>query len=121
VRTRKAIHKALEDAGARHDAERYVLRLYVTGMTPRSMRAIENVRAICNEHLEGRYELDVIDIYQQPVLAKGEQIVAAPTLIKQLPAPLRRIIGDLSNRERVLIGLDLRPWGGRPGPEPHAR
>lgn len=102
-------HKSLETAAERLDTEQYVLRLYVTGMTPRSTRAIENVRAICDEHLQGRYELEVIDIYQQPVLAKGEQIIAAPTLIKQLPAPLRRIIGDLSNRERVLVGLDLRP------------
>jgi circadian clock protein KaiB len=105
---RKPADEALELAAERLETERYVLRLYVTGMTPRSMRAIENVRAICEEHLQGRYELEVVDIYQQPVLAKGEQIVAAPTLIKKLPAPLRRIIGDLSNRERVLIGLDLR-------------
>jgi circadian clock protein KaiB len=87
--------------------ERYILRLYVTGMTPRSARAVKNLRAICDEYLEGRYELDVIDIYQQPVLTKGEQIIAAPTLIKQLPLPMRRIIGDMSNRERVLLGLDL--------------
>jgi circadian clock protein KaiB len=87
--------------------ERYVLRLYVTGMTPRSARAISNLRAICDEYLEGRYDLEVIDIYQQPVLAKGEQIVAAPTLIKKLPLPMRRIIGDMSNRDHVLLGLDL--------------
>ena len=87
---------------------RYVLRLYVAGMTPRSRRAIGNVRAICDEHLEGRYDLEVIDVYQQPTLAKGEQIVAAPTLIKRLPLPLRRVIGDLSSTERVLVGLDLR-------------
>jgi circadian clock protein KaiB len=111
---RKTAQGALEEAAARKDDARYVLRLYVTGMTPRSIRAIENVRAICDAHLQGRYELEVIDIYQQPVLAKGEQIVAAPTLIKQLPAPLRRIIGDLSNRDRVLIGLDLRPRGQAP-------
>ena len=77
-------------------------------MTPRSTRAVENVRTICEEHLQGRYELEVIDIYQQPTLAKGEQIIAAPTLIKKLPLPLRRIIGDMSSTERVLIGLDLR-------------
>ena len=88
-------------------AERYVLRLYVTGMTPRSTQAIKNLQAICDEYLEGRYDLDVIDIYQQPVLVKGEQIIAAPTLIKKLPLPMRRIIGDMSNRERVLLGLDL--------------
>jgi len=87
--------------------ERYVLRLYVTGMTARATRAIRNVRDICNEHLAGRYELEVIDVYQQPVLAKDEQIVAAPTLVKKLPLPLRRIIGDMSQRDRVLLGLDL--------------
>jgi circadian clock protein KaiB len=87
--------------------ERYILRLYVTGMTSRSSRAVDNLRAICDEYLEGRYDLEVIDIYQQPVLTKGEQIIAAPTLIKKLPLPMRRIIGDMSNRERVLVGLDL--------------
>ena len=87
--------------------ERYVLRLYVTGMTSRSARARKNLQAICDEFLEGRYDLEVIDIYQQPVLTKGEQIIAAPTLIKKLPLPMRRIIGDMSNRERVLLGLDL--------------
>jgi circadian clock protein KaiB len=87
----------------------YVLRLYVTGLTPRSVRAITNIKEICEEHLKGRYDLQVIDIYQQPVLARGEQIIAVPTLIKKLPPPLRRIIGDLSDRERVLIGLDLKP------------
>ena len=85
-----------------------MLRLYVTGMTPRSIRAVENVRTICEEHLHGRYQLEVIDVYQQPTLAKGEQIIAAPTLIKKLPLPLRKIIGDMSNTERVLLGLDLR-------------
>jgi circadian clock protein KaiB len=88
-------------------ADRYVLRLYVTGMTPRSARAVNNLQAICDEYLEGRYDLEVIDIYQQPVLTRGEQIIAAPTLIKKLPLPMRRIIGDMSNRERVLLGLDL--------------
>lgn len=86
----------------------YVLRLYVTGMTPNSIRAIANVKQICVEHLLGRYELEVIDLYQHPQLAEGEQISAAPTLIKKLPPPLRRIIGDMSNTERVLVGLDLR-------------
>ena len=94
-------------AGQPAGGEQYILRLYVTGMTSRSSRAVGNLRAICDEYLEGRYELEVIDIYQQPVLTKGEQIVAAPTLIKKLPLPMRRIIGDMSNRERVLLGLDL--------------
>lgn len=88
--------------------ETYLLRLYVTGSTPHSMRAIENIKKICEEHLKGRYELEVIDLYQKPNLANGEQIIAAPTLIKKLPQPLRRIIGDMSNTERVLVGLDLR-------------
>src|SRR2546421_72277 len=96
-----------EQAAEAQPAERYVLRLYVTGMTPRSARAVKNLQAICDEFLAGRYELEVIDIYQQPVLTRGEQIIAAPTLIKKLPLPTRRIIGDMSNRERVLLGLDL--------------
>ena len=87
--------------------ERYVLRLFVSGMTPRSTRAVQNVRSICEKHLQGRYDLEVIDIYQQPTLARGEQIIAAPTLVKKSPAPLRYIIGDLSSTERVLRGLDL--------------
>ena len=86
----------------------YVLRLYVAGTTARSARAVSNVRKICDEHLKGRYELAVIDLYQQPQLAEGEQILAAPTLIKGLPLPLRRLIGDMSKAERVLVGLDLR-------------
>jgi circadian clock protein KaiB len=85
----------------------YVLRLFVTGMTTRSSRAVNNLRIICDEYLEGRYELEVIDIYQQPALTKGEQIVAAPTLIKKFPLPMRRIIGDMSNHDGVLLGLDL--------------
>jgi len=91
------------------DAKTYVLRLYITGMTPRSTRAIVNIKKICEEHLKGRYELEVIDIYQQPELAKDAQIIAAPTLIKKLPLPLRKLIGDMSNKERILVGLDLRP------------
>jgi len=89
--------------------KQYVLRLYVTGATSSSRRAILNINSICTEHLEGKYDLEVIDIHQKPALAKDEQIVAAPTLIKHLPLPLRRIIGDLSDRERVLFGLDLKP------------
>jgi len=89
--------------------EKYVLRLYIAGLTPRSQVAIKNIKKICEEHLHGRYDLEVIDVYRQPVLAKGEQIIAAPTLIKKLPLPLRRFIGDLSETERILLGLDLRP------------
>ena len=88
---------------------KYVLCLYVTGLTPNSQRAIANAKALCETHLEGRYDLQIIDIYQQPTLAKGEQIIAAPTLIKKLPQPLRRFIGNLTDKERILVGLDLRP------------
>ena len=99
---------ALEAAAAARANARYVLRLYVTGTTRQSMRAIVNIRTICEEHLQGRYQLEVVDISQQPALAKGEQIIAAPTLIKKLPLPLRRFIGDMSQTERILLGLDLR-------------
>ena len=88
-------------------AKRYRLRLFVTGTTPRSARAIQNIRAICEEKLRGRYDLEVIDIYQHPEQAKPDQIVVAPTLLKSLPSPVRRLIGDLSNENRVLAGLDL--------------
>lgn len=90
------------------DGNRWVLRLYVTGSTPQSVRAIANIKKICEEHLKGRYDLEVTDLYQKPNLAQGEQIIAVPTLLKKLPLPLRRIIGDMSNINRVLIGLDLR-------------
>jgi len=100
-------------AEASPSGEQYVLRLYVTGMTPRSLEAIANIKSICEEHLEGRYSLEVIDIYQRPQLAREEQIIAAPTLVKKLPEPLRRLIGNLSIKERVLMGLDLRPLPAR--------
>ena len=107
----KTTKRRLEQAAGKRTIRKYVLRLYVTGTTPRSVNAIANVRKICEERLKDRYELQVIDIYQQPTLAKGEQIIAAPTLIKKLPLPLRRIVGDMSDHERVLLGLDLRPKG----------
>jgi circadian clock protein KaiB len=87
----------------------YVLRLYVAGMTPRSINAIDNIKKICEEELTGRYELQVIDVYQQPDAARTEQIIAAPTLIKKLPLPLRKIIGDMSDKERVILGLNIVP------------
>jgi circadian clock protein KaiB len=99
---------ALEEAAAQRQAQRYVLRLYIAGLTPRSTQAIQNIRKICEEHLRGRYDLEVVDIYTKPVLAEGEQIIAAPTLVKKLPLPLRRFIGDMSNTERILVGMDLR-------------
>lgn len=101
-----AFEKAVETAV---DGQLYVLRLYVAGINPRSSIAIRSITDICEQHLKGRYDLEVIDIYQNPTLAKGEQIIAAPTLIKKLPEPLRRFIGDLADQERILVGLDLRP------------
>jgi circadian clock protein KaiB len=94
-------------AGSDSRQARYVLRLYVSGSTAKSALAVENIKRICEQHLKNRYDLEVIDIYQQPSLARDEQIVAVPTLIKRFPPPLRRLIGDLSNQERVLFGLDL--------------
>jgi circadian clock protein KaiB len=90
-----------------HENIRYVLKLYVTGMTPRAQEAIRNIQRICEEELKGRYDLEVIDIYQQPELAKKEQILAAPTLIRKLPLPLRKLVGDMSNKEKVIAGLEV--------------
>ena len=101
--------KSFERVLKKSPKEKYVLRLYVTGMTPKSTRAIQNIKKICDEELHGRFDLEVIDIYQRPVLTKGEQIIATPTLIKKLPLPLRRFIGDMSDTERIVLGLDLRP------------
>lgn len=87
----------------------YVLKLYVTGKTPRAEQAIENLRRICEEDLQGQYDLEIIDVLERPQLAEDEKILATPTLIKALPPPLRRVIGDLSDKEKVLLGLDVRP------------
>jgi circadian clock protein KaiB len=87
----------------------YVLTLYVASLTPRSVVAIQSVKEVCERHLQGRYRLEVVDIYEHPSEAKREQILAAPTLIKRLPLPLRRLIGDMADEQRVLVGLDLRP------------
>jgi circadian clock protein KaiB len=100
---------AFERALGERDTEHYLLRLYVAGLSPRSQQAIANLKMVCEEHLEGRYELEVIDIYRSPALAADEQIIAVPTLLKVLPAPLRKVIGDLSDKEKLLFGLDLKP------------
>lgn len=104
----------IEVPGSWHDVydashARYVLRLYVTGTTPRSSRAIENIKHICEEHLPGRYDLEVIDIYANPAAAGEAQVIAAPTLVKLLPEPLRRVIGDLTDHAKVLAGLSIAP------------
>ncbi len=96
-----------EQAYQKSQTRQYVLRLYVSGITPRSRTAIQNIRKVCEENLNGRYTLEIIDIYQQPERIREEQILAAPTLIKKLPLPLRKMIGDMSNTERILIALDL--------------
>jgi circadian clock protein KaiB len=100
--------RELLEAAAAHAKATYVLRLYVVGLTPKSQRAIQSVRALCEAHLKDRYELEIIDIYQQPELLQQEQIIVAPTLIKKLPLPLRRLIGDMADKEKVLVGLDLK-------------
>jgi len=89
--------------------EVFDLRLYVAGQTPKSIRAFANLRKICDEHLAGRYNIEVIDLLEDPQLGRGDQILALPTLVRKLPVPIKKIIGDLSNTERVLVGLDLRP------------
>lgn len=98
----KAVQKGSKD-------KKFILRLYVSGATRRSSKAIENIRNFCEEHLKDRYELEIIDIYQQPELLRHEEVVAAPTLIKKLPPPLRRLIGDMSDKEKILVGLNIKP------------
>jgi len=88
--------------------EKYVLRLYVSGITPRSTRAIRSVKDVCDQSLKGRYDLEIIDIYQQPASVRKDQVIVAPTLIKKLPLPLRRLIGDMADKEKILVGLDLQ-------------
>ncbi len=91
------------------DDQAYILRLYVAGQTKKSLTAFANLKNICEEHLRGKYRIEVIDLLENPQLAKGDQILAIPTLVRKLPPPLKKIIGDLSNTERVIVGLDLRP------------
>jgi circadian clock protein KaiB len=104
----EAFERALNEKNGK-----YILRLFVAGNSPRSKAAVENIHQVCEERLKGHYQLEVIDIYQQPELARKQQIIAAPTLIKSLPLPLRKMIGDLSKEERVLVGLDLVPLDGK--------
>ncbi|HMA61233.1 MAG TPA: circadian clock protein KaiB [bacterium] len=103
----KKSQKEYEEMIENSKQEEYILKLYVSGMTPKSRKAVSNVKEICETHLKGSYTLKVIDLYQNPKLAKGEQIVAMPTLIKKLPPPLRKIIGDMSDKDKLLVGLDL--------------
>jgi circadian clock protein KaiB len=103
--------KAPRKTKAKESEERWQLRLYVAGQTPKSIAAFANLKNICAEHLEGKCSVEVIDLLVNPQLAKGDQILAVPTLVRKLPEPVKKIIGDLSNTERVLVGLDIRPLG----------
>jgi circadian clock protein KaiB len=107
VQRKKRSTGRLQSADARRPMEHYVLKLYVSGATVRSLRAIANLKAICEQYLKGRYDLEVVDIYRQPAVLSGDQVVAVPTLIRKLPAPVRLLVGDLSRTEQVLQGLDL--------------
>ena len=102
---------------SRREREEWILRLYVAGQSQRSASALRNLEAVCQEHLAGRYRIEVVDLVKQPQLARGDQIVALPTLVRRLPPPMKKIIGDLSNQERLLVGLDLRRGARRHGSE----
>ncbi len=108
---KKTTVKRGRTAAARESAKVWRLRLYVAGQTPKSLTAFSNLKKICEEHLSGRYSIEVVDLIEQPQLSKGDQILAVPTLVRRLPQPVRKIIGDLSDTERVLVGLDLFPAG----------
>ncbi len=99
---------AFEEALKKMDKQKYVLRLYIAGMSPKSMEAVDNIKQICEEHLPGKCQLEIVDIYQQPILARNGQIIAAPTLVKELPPPLKKLIGSLSNTDLVLVSLNLQ-------------
>ncbi len=101
--------KSPRQSKAANAGEHYRLRLYVAGQTPKSIAAFDNLKRICSEHLEGIYSIEVIDLLVNPQLAKGDQILAIPTLVRKLPEPVKKIIGDLSNTDRVLVGLDIKP------------
>jgi circadian clock protein KaiB len=109
--TGEAKAKAPRKTKVKNIEESWQLRLYVAGQTPKSITAFDNLKKICAEHLEGKYSLEVIDLLVNPKLAKGDQILAVPTLVRKLPEPVKKIIGDLSNTERVLVGLDIKPLG----------
>jgi len=111
MKTVTNVEKPEDQMGGAAEGETWALRLYVAGQTPKSMAAFANLKKLCEEHLAGRYTIEVVDLMKHPQLAAGDQIVAIPTLVRKLPEPLRRIVGDLSNTERALVGLQLRPAG----------
>ena len=115
--TRKATASSAKrrTAKAKRESGEYLLRLYVAGQTPRSLQAFDNLKRICDEHLAGRYRIEIIDLLENPGLARGDQILALPAVVRQLPPPVKKIIGDFSNAERVLVGLDLRALKAKGG------
>jgi circadian clock protein KaiB len=112
--SRQSVPQTAAAEGRGDPSEKWDLRLYVAGQTPRSLAALANLKRFCQEYLEGRYSIHVVDLLENPQLARGDQILAIPTLVRRLPTPMRKIIGDLSNTERVLVGLDLRPRTSQP-------
>lgn len=108
LKSKSRIQKQLEKGLKKSKSQKYILNLYVAGLSPRSQKAIENIRKICSEYLLGRFKLVIYDIYQNPIIAKNGQILAAPTLVKKLPLPLRKFVGDMSDSKKLLLGLDLR-------------
>ena len=108
-RSRRASSNGHSPQSSSSEASRWNLRLYVAGQTPRSLTAFKNLKEICEQYLKGEYNIEVIDLMENPTLARGDQILAVPTLVRKLPQPIRKIIGDLSNTERVLVGLDIQP------------
>jgi circadian clock protein KaiB len=108
AKRQKSTTEQFEEAIRQQDERKFVLRLFVTGITPKSLEAIDQVRKLCEEHLKGRYDLEVIDIYKEPLTAKKDQIFAAPTLIKLLPLPIRKFVGDMTREEKILAGLDIQ-------------
>jgi circadian clock protein KaiB len=108
IKRKKSAAITVRKRAAKRSSARYALRLYITGQTPRSLQSVENLRALCDKYLPNQFDLEVVDIYQQPAMAAAGQIIAAPTLIKSMPLPLRRLVGDFSDQNRVILGLDIK-------------
>jgi circadian clock protein KaiB len=108
IKAKKSAATSVRKRAPKRSAARYALRLYITGQTPRSRQSVENLRALCDKYIAGQFDLEVVDIYQQPAMAAAGQIIAAPTLIKSMPLPLRRLVGDFSDQNRVILGLDIK-------------
>jgi circadian clock protein KaiB len=108
IKQKTSAASSAQKRAAKRSAPRYALRLYITGQTPRPLQSVENLRALCDKYIPNQFDLEVVDIYQQPAMAAAGQIIAAPTLIKSMPLPLRRLVGDFSDQNRVILGLDIK-------------